>query len=73
MEGLRTPGVHGAMTDVSFPLAPGNLVRHPQRPDWGTGQVQSNIGGRVTVNFPDEGKVVIESSRVDLVPVFHSE
>ncbi|MDE0347780.1 MAG: DUF3553 domain-containing protein, partial [Boseongicola sp.] len=45
----------------------------PQRPDWGTGQVQSSIGGRVTVNFPDEGKVVIDSSRVDLVPVFHSE
>lgn len=73
MEGLRTPGVHGAMTDVSFPLAPGNLVRHPQRPDWGTGQVQSNIDGRVTVNFPDEGKVVFDSSRVELIQVFHSE
>lgn len=45
------------------------LVRHPACPDWGTGQVQSNIGGRVTVHFPDEGKVVIDSSRVALVLV----
>ncbi len=61
------------MTEVSSLLTPGNLVRHPQRPDWGTGQVQSNIGGRVTVNFPEEGKVVIHSSRVELIPVFRPE
>jgi hypothetical protein len=46
------------------------LVRHPTEPDWGTGQVQSNIGSKVTVNFPNQGKVVIESSRVLLTPVF---
>lgn len=51
-------------------LEPGMLVRHPDCPDWGVGQVQSNIGGRVTVNFPDKGKVVIDGARVDLVPVF---
>ena len=51
-------------------LEPGMLVRHPQRPDWGTGQVQSNVGGRITVNFPDEGKVVFDGERVDLMPVF---
>lgn len=51
-------------------LEPGMLVRHPGRPDWGTGQVQSNIGGRITVNFPDAGKVVIDGEHVDLVPVF---
>lgn len=61
------------MTDVSFLLTPGNLVRHPQRPDWGTGQVQASIDGCVTVKFPDEGKVVIDSSRIELVPVLHSE
>ena len=58
------------MTGLSAILTPGMLVRHPDRPDWGTGQVQSNINGRVTVNFPDEGKVVIDSNMVDLVPVF---
>ena len=51
-------------------LEPGMLVRHPQRPDWGLGQVQSNIGGRVTVNFEHAGKVVIETRNVDLVRDF---
>jgi hypothetical protein len=51
-------------------LEPGMLVRHPQEPDWGTGQVQSNIGTRVTVNFEHRGKVVIDLRRIDLVPVF---
>ncbi|MBZ4691358.1 DUF3553 domain-containing protein [Cereibacter changlensis] len=47
-------------------LEPGMLVRHPGEPDWGVGQVQSNIGGRVTVNFEHAGKVVIDSRHVDL-------
>ena len=51
-------------------LEPGMLVRHPTQPDWGLGQVQSNIGGRVTVNFEHAGKVVIDGRRVDLVQVF---
>ncbi|AWZ21915.1 Hypothetical protein RAK1035_3208 [Roseovarius sp. AK1035] len=45
------------------------LVLHPHRPDWGTGQVQSNIGGRITVNFREEGKVVIDGNRVELIPL----
>lgn len=45
------------------------LVRHPDRPEWGVGQVQSNIAGRITVNFPDTGKVVIDGARVALLPV----
>lgn len=51
-------------------LEPGMLVRHPQRPDWGLGQVQSNIGGRVTVNFEHAGKVVIETRHVALLRDF---
>jgi len=50
-------------------LSPGMLVRHPDRPDWGTGQVQSNIGGRVTVNFSEAGKVVIDGDIVALIIV----
>ncbi|MFD1341290.1 DUF3553 domain-containing protein [Litorisediminicola beolgyonensis] len=56
--------------DLNALLEPGMLVQHPERPDWGTGQVQSNIGGRVTVNFREEGKVVIDSRQVTLIPVF---
>jgi hypothetical protein len=51
-------------------LEPGMLVRHPERPDWGLGQVQSVIGRRITVNFEHAGKVVIDGSRVLLAPEF---
>ena len=51
-------------------LEPGMFVRHPARPDWGLGQVQSNTGRRVTVNFEHAGKVVIDSRQVTLEPVF---
>ncbi len=58
------------MNDLNALLEPGMLVTHPERPEWGTGQVQSNIAGRVTVNFRDQGKVVIDGQRVTLMPVF---
>ena len=48
------------------------LVRHPDRPDWGLGQVQSNINGRVTVNFEHAGKVVIDARTVPLQPDYSS-
>lgn len=51
-------------------LEPGMFVRHPDRPDWGLGQVQSNTGARITVNFEHAGKVVIDSRQVTLEPVF---
>jgi hypothetical protein len=58
------------MEDLNAILAPGMLVRHPIYTDWGVGQVQSNIGGRVTVNFREQGKVVVDSGRIELLPVF---
>jgi len=51
-------------------LEPGSFVRHPDMPDWGLGQVQSVIGHRITVNFENAGKVVIDGSRIPLAPVF---
>ncbi len=50
-------------------LEPGMLVRHPEQADWGLGQVQSVVGARITVNFEHAGKVVIDMTRVFLVPV----
>lgn len=47
-------------------LTPGALVRHPDRPDWGLGQVQSAIGSRVTVNFEHAGKLLINADVVSL-------
>ncbi|MGH1414602.1 MAG: DUF3553 domain-containing protein [Pelagimonas sp.] len=58
------------MGDLNSLLEPGMLVSHPDQPDWGTGQVQSNVGGRITVNFREQGKVVIDGARVVLIPVY---
>lgn len=51
-------------------FTPGAIVRHPLHPEWGLGQVQSNIGGRVTVNFENAGKCVLMGEAADLEPVF---
>ena len=58
------------MTDLNAFLEPGMIVRHPDCADWGLGQVQSNIGGRITVMFEQAGKVVIDGRKVALLPVF---
>lgn len=50
-------------------LTPGVLVRHPDEPDWGVGQVQSAVGHRITVNFENAGKVLINGAVVRLVPI----
>ena len=50
-------------------FTPGTLVRHPDRPDWGVGQVQSAIGERVTVNFEHAGKKLIKADVVKLISV----
>jgi hypothetical protein len=54
---------------MNVTLAPGAFVRHPNRPDWGLGQVQSVTGNRVTVNFEGAGKVLILADRVALSTV----
>lgn len=55
------------MEELNSLLEPGMLVRHPDAPDWGLGQVQSNINGKITVNFEHQGKVTINGSKVALV------
>ena len=51
------------MTDV---LEPGARVRNPQAPEWGLGQVQTVIGHRVTVNFENAGKQLIDARVIAL-------
>ncbi len=58
------------MDDLNAFLEPGMLVRHPSQPDWGIGQVQSRINGRVTVNFTEQGKVVIDGALIALEVVY---
>ena len=45
---------------------PGQYVRHPHQPEWGLGQVQSAILNRVTVNFENAGKVLVDTDIVML-------
>lgn len=45
---------------------PGTLVRHPDHPEWGVGMVQTAINGKITVNFEDRGKVVLDGNTVAL-------
>ena len=55
------------MENLSSFLEPGQRVQHPDQPDWGIGQVQSNINNHITVNFPEMGKVVINTNKVNLI------
>jgi hypothetical protein len=50
-------------------ISPGALVRHPTQDDWGVGQVQTVVGSRITVNFENAGKRVINADRVELVVI----
>ena len=45
---------------------PGDKVVNPANKDWGIGQVQSIIKEKVTVNFENAGKKVINAKNVDL-------
>ena len=45
---------------------PGDKVVNLNQKDWGLGQVQSIIKGKVTVNFENVGKKVINSNIVEL-------
>ena len=44
---------------IHFDFTPGDYVINPKQEDWGIGQVQSIIKNKVTVNFQNQGKQVI--------------
>ena len=48
---------------------PGEKVINPNNKDWGIGQVQSIINGKVTVNFENAGKKVINAKHIQLEKV----
>ena len=45
---------------------PGDYVINLKNKDWGVGQVQSIIGNKVTVNFENYGKRVINIENIRL-------
>tara|TARA_B100000700_G_C14807078_1_gene743368 strand:+ start:171 stop:347 length:177 start_codon:yes stop_codon:yes gene_type:complete len=48
---------------------PGDLVINPNNKGWGIGQIQSVIKNKVTVNFENIGKMVINSQEINLEKV----
>ena len=45
---------------------PGDFVINPKNMSWGTGQIQSIIKNKVTVNFENVGKKVINNNIIIL-------
>ena len=45
---------------------PGDYVINPKNKTWGIGQIQSIIKNKVTVNFENVGKKVINSKKIVL-------
>ena len=48
---------------------PGDFVKNPNNKDWGIGQIQSIIKYKVTVNFENSGKKVINAKEIILEKV----
>ena len=45
---------------------PGDYVINPKHKSWGIGQIQSIINNKVTVNFENVGKKVINNKKIIL-------
>ena len=56
-----------------FDFEPGDRVVNPLKKDWGIGQVQSIIKGKVTVNFQNAGKKVINAQNIELKKIDESK
>ena len=52
---------------------PGDKVINPLNKDWGIGQVQSIINDKVTVNFENVGKKVINAKNILLIKMKKNE
>ncbi len=48
---------------------PGDKVINPANKHWGIGQVQSIIKEKVTVNFENAGKKVINTKNIELIKI----
>ena len=51
---------------MQFDLEPGDYVINPSNKAWGIGQIQSIVKNKVTVNFQNMGKQVINTEIIKL-------
>ena len=54
---------------MNLDLQPGDFVINPSNKSWGIGQIQSIIKNKVTVNFENKGKLVINIEEIILEKV----
>tara|TARA_Y100000590_G_scaffold289440_1_gene325815 strand:- start:4488 stop:4658 length:171 start_codon:yes stop_codon:yes gene_type:complete len=47
-------------------FVPGDKVINPFNKEWGIGQIQSIINEKITVNFENAGKKVINANNINL-------
>ena len=55
-----------------YDFEPGDKVINPSQKDWGIGQVLSIIKYKVTVNFENVGKKVINAENIELKKIYES-
>ena len=58
---------------MKFDYEPGDYVINPKNKNWGIGQIQSIIKEKITVNFENKGKQVINASKITLKKVKNFE
>ena len=58
---------------MQYELEPGNFVINPSQKDWGTGQIQSIIKNKVTINFENAGKKVINLNNINLKKILYEK
>ena len=58
---------------MQYDLEPGNFVLNPSEKSWGIGQIQSIIKNKITINFQNHGKQVMDLNHVILEKVKENE
>ena len=54
-------------------LTPGSYVINKNNNEWGIGQIQSSIDNKITVNFENVGKKVININEINLEVVTYND
>ncbi len=52
---------------------PGNYVINKNNNEWGIGQIQSSIDNKITVNFENVGKKVVNINEINLEVVSYND
>ena len=54
-------------------LTPGSYVINKNNVEWGIGQIQSSIDNKITINFENVGKKVININQINLEVINYND